>query len=95
MHNEEINHQNQTSAGTGVRMSRYHSWIPYVQRVEQRHGSCKSNQTKLLEREAPGSEVKSSVFIIDAGLDTAGEMISKLEIKPYKLSELKHRETFI
>ena len=47
--------------------------------------AVKHNQTKLLEIEAPVSEMKNSVFIIDAGLDTAGEMISKVEDKAIEI----------
>lgn len=49
-------------------------------RVKQRHGRCKNTtQVKLLGIKTPVPEMKNSVFIIDDGLDIAGEMFSKLE----------------
>ena len=49
-------------------------------RVKQRHRRCKNTtQVILLEIKTPVPEMKNSVFIVDDGLDIAGDVISKLE----------------
>ena len=53
---------------------------------KQRHGRCeKTIPTKLLEIKTLVPEIKNSVFIIDDGLDIAGEMISKLGDKTIEI----------